>query len=110
MIGAALVGRLAPWIGGGLFALALAVGIYQAGVNAERERGQAADLRVEIETLRRDREIAQKTLLRVADDLAELSTAKKENEDQINALRQIIADRADRGLTQSELDGLLNIR
>jgi hypothetical protein len=110
MIGGALLARFAPHMAIGLLAIGLIFGAYQTGVNAERKRGEAASLRVEIETLRRDKDIADRALVRVADDVAELAAAKEQNEEQINALREIIADRADPGLTQSELDGLLNIR
>ncbi len=101
-----LLGRYWP----ALAALVLLFGAYQAGVNAERKRGEAASLRVTIETMRRDKAISDAALIRVAEDMAELADAKEQNEEQIDALRQIIADRADPGLTQSELDGLLNIR
>lgn len=110
MIGGALLARFAPHLAVGLGAVVILVGAYQTGVNAERKRGEAASLRVEIETLRRDKDIADRALVRVADDVAELAAAKEQNEEQINALRQIVADRADPGLTQLELDGLLNIR
>lgn len=93
-----------------LVALAIVVGAYQAGVNAERNRGEAATLRVQIETMRLDKEIAERSLVRVANDAASLSNAAKENEEQINALQEIIRNRADRGLSQSELDGLLGIK
>lgn len=42
-----------------LFVLALLVGAYQAGVNAERSRGEAAELRIRIETVTADLEIAR---------------------------------------------------
>lgn len=107
---ASLFMRFWPQLAGGLAVVALMVGIYQAGVNAERKRGEAATLRVEIQTMRRDKAISDAMLLRVADDAAELSALAEQNERQIDALQGIIRDRADRGLNQSELDGLLNIR
>lgn len=103
---AGLVSRYWP----ALVAVALAFGIYQAGVNAERNRGEAATLRVQIETMRRDKEIAERSLVRVANDAADLARSAQENEEQINALQEIIRTRADRGLSQSELDGLLRIK
>lgn len=110
MIGGALLARFWPQLAVGLAVVAMLIGAYQTGVNAERDRGEAASLRVEIQTLRRDKEIADRALIRVSNDAAQLAAEKRQNEEQINALRQIITDRADPGLTQSELDGLLNIR
>jgi len=91
-------------------ALVLAVGIYQSGVNAERNRGEAATLRVQIETMRLDKKIADRSLVRVADDAAALELARKADEEKIDQLQEIIRSRADRGLNQSELDGLLGIK
>lgn len=105
-----LLMRFWPQLAGVLAVGALLVGVYQAGVNAERKRGEAASLRVQIETMRRDKAIADAALIRVADDAAELAAEAEQNERQINALQDIIRNRADPGLTQSELDGLLNIR
>jgi len=101
-----LVGKYWP----ALAAVVLAFGIYQAGVNAERNRGEAATLRVQIETMRLDKEIAERSLVRVANDAAGLAKSAQENKEQINALQEIIRTRADRGLSQSELDGLLGIK
>lgn len=101
-----LLGRYWP----ALVAVVMVIGAYQAGVNAERKRGDAASLRVEIQTMRRDKEIAERSLVRVADDAAELKSMAAQNEDRINALQEIIRTRADRGLSQSELDGLLDIK
>lgn len=103
---AALVSRYWPVAA----ALVVAIGIYQAGVNAERNRGEAASLRVQIETMRIDKEIADRSLIRVADDAAELAAARRTDEEKIAQLQEIIRTRADRGLNQSELDGLLGIR
>jgi hypothetical protein len=105
-----LLMRFWPQLAGALAVVALLVGVYQAGVNAERKRGEAATLRVQIETMRRDKAIADAALIRVADDAAELAAEAEQNERQIDALQDIIRNRADPGLTQSELDGLLNIR
>ena len=93
-----------------LAVLAVIAGAYQSGVNAERKRGEAATLRVQLETAIIDRDIARRSLIRVADDAAELAASARENEEQINALQEIIRARADRGLSQSELDGLLGIK
>jgi hypothetical protein len=110
MIGGALLARFAPHLAVGVVAVVVVIGAYQTGVNAERKRGEAASLRVEIQTLRRDKEIADRALVRIADDAAQLDAARQANEDQINALREIIETRADPGLTQLELDGLLSIK
>lgn len=91
-------------------ALVVAIGIYQAGVNAERNRGEAATLRVQIETMQIDKEIADRSLIRVADDAAELAAARRTDEEKIAQLQEIIRTRSDRGLNQSELDGLLGIK
>jgi hypothetical protein len=106
----ALLLRFWPWIAGAAAVVGLMVGIYQAGVHAERNRGELVTLRVQLETLRRDKEIAERAQVRNAEAAAELAAANKDNEEQIDALRDIISNRADRGLNQSELDGLLNIR
>jgi hypothetical protein len=110
MIGLGLLMRFWPQLAGGLAVVTLLFGVYQAGVNAERKRGEAATLRVEIQTLRRDKAISDAALIRVADDAAELAAEAEQNERQIDALQDIIRNRADPGLTQLELDGLLNIR
>jgi len=101
----ALVGKYWP----ALAAIVLAFGIYQAGVNAERNRGEAATLRVQIETMRRDRDIATRSLARVERDAAELAALRRTDGEKIDQLQEIIRGRADRGLNQSELDGLLSI-
>lgn len=107
---AALLARFWPMAVAGLAAVAVLVGAYQTGVNAERSRGEAAALRVEVETLRADKRIADQARIRMANDVAELEAAKKQNEDQINALQEIVAERNDPGITQRELDGLLSIK
>lgn len=102
----ALLARFWPVLVG----LVLVVGAYQAGVNAERDRGEAATLRVQVETIRRDKEIAERALVRVANDASELEAARRADGEKIDQLQEIIRSRADRGLNQSELDGLLNIK
>lgn len=93
-----------------LVVLVVVAGAYQSGVNAERKRGEAAALRVEIETMRRDKEIAERALVRVADDTAELEAARRADEEKIAQLQEVIRTSDRPGITQSELDGLLNIR
>lgn len=104
-----ILGRYWP----ALAILVLVIGAYQAGANAERKRGEAANLRAQIATLQRDRDIANRSLARVANDNAELEAAAKQDEVRINALTETIKGRpadAGRGLTQSELDSLLGIK
>jgi len=110
VIGAALLARLWPYAAAALAAVVLLVGAYQTGVNAERARGQAAQLRVEIQTLRRDAAIADRAMERVAKDAAELEALRRTDGEKIDQLQEIIRGRGDPGITQSELDGLLNIR
>lgn len=105
-IALALIGRYWP----ALAVLAVVFGAYQTGVNTERNRGEAAALRQQIETLRRDKEIADRALVRQAADTAELEALRRTDGEKIDQLQEIIRNRADPGLTQSELDGLLNIR
>ena len=102
----ALLGRYWP----ALIAAVVVIGAYSAGVNAERERGDAAELRVIVETMRRDAAIAAASLARVTADAAELEAARRGDEEKISQLQDIIRARNDPGLSQSELDGLLNIR
>lgn len=102
----AVLGRYWP----ALIALVIVIGAYQAGINAERKRGEAATLRVQIETMRRDKEIAERSLMRVANDAAELEAMRRSDEEKIDQLQEIIRERGDRGLNQRELDGLLGIR
>jgi hypothetical protein len=101
-----LLGRYWP----ALIGLVIVLGAYQTGVNSERARGEAASLRVTIETMRRDQAIADSHLIRVAESAAELAELRRQDEEKIGALQKIVDERADRGLNQSELDGLLNIR
>ena len=105
-IALALLGRYWPVLG----VLVLLIGAYQAGANAERKRGEAATLRVEIQTMRRDKEIADAALVRVSRDAAELEALRRTDGEKIDQLQTIIRSRSDRGLNQLELDGLLNIR
>lgn len=90
--------------------MVIVIGAYQAGVNAERRRGEAATLHVQIETMRRDKEIADRSLVRVANDAAELEAMRRADEEKIEQLQEIIRTRSDRGLNQPELDGLLGIK
>lgn len=107
--GAGLLLRFLPQIGAGLAVVALLVGVYQAGVNSERRRGEAAQLRVEIQTLRRDKAIAEAAIARQEQDAAQLEALRRTDGEKIDQLQAIIRSRNDRGLNQLELDGLLTI-
>lgn len=76
----------------GLAGIALCVGLYQAGVNAERKRGEAAQLRVEIETIQRDKAIAEKARGDAERAAAELATINQQNEEALDALRTALAN------------------
>ena len=110
MMWAGLLARFWPHIAGGLAIIAVLVGAYQTGVNAERSRGEAAWLRVQIETLRRDKAITDRALERAAKDTAELEALRRTDEEKIDQLQEVIRAAGRDGLSQSELDGLLNIR
>lgn len=51
--------RFAPYLIAAGVGMAVLIGVYQTGVNAERKRGQAAALRAEIATLKADIAIAR---------------------------------------------------
>ena len=71
--------------------LAAVVGIYQAGVNAERRRGEAAELRVQIETLKTDKRLAEQAQISAADKAVALATELTQQEEALDALRKSIA-------------------
>jgi len=77
---------------GGMLVL---VGAYQAGINAERKRGEAAQLRVELETLRLDKALAEKALLSAADKGVQLEAEVQLNEEALDALRKTLAARSE---------------
>lgn len=101
-----LLGRYWP----ALAVLIIVVGAYQTGVRAERERGDAAALRVQVETLQRDRDIAQRAMIRSADTTAQLEAARLTDQEKIDALENAIRNRNAPGLSQSDLERLLDIR
>ncbi|HEV7278377.1 MAG TPA: hypothetical protein VGN80_19020 [Devosiaceae bacterium] len=93
--------------------LLLAAGIYQTGVNAERARGEAAELRVQIQTLERDRELAERARVSEAKKAAELEAEVQEREEALDALRETLTNRpeADRcPATDADLDLLYQRR
>lgn len=103
---------LSKWIYGvaALAILALAGGIYQTGYNAAWRKAEVNTLMQRINTLERDKAIAQEAAARNANNAAELEALRRTDEEKIAQLQEIILDRNDRGLDQRELDGLLNIR
>lgn len=109
----ALIRPFAPLLLKVLAVLALVVGIYQAGANAERKRGEAAALRVQIETIKADQRLAEKARLSAADKEAALATLNRELEEDLDALRKVVAARpgADRcPATDADLDLLYGPR
>lgn len=85
---------LAGWKGyaaAGLMAVLLLAGVYQAGVNAERKRGEAAQLRVELQTIEADRALAEKALIAARDDAATLEAEAKRNQEALDALNAQLA-------------------
>jgi len=86
-----MIALLRPWLLGGGAILLLLAGAYQTGVNAERKRGEAMQLRVEVQTLRRDQQIAEQAVADAARRAAELSTLTTTQEDELDALRKQLA-------------------
>lgn len=92
-----LLSLLAGWKRGGicipciLLGLLLVLGIYQAGVNAERKRGEAAALRVALETVLADRRLAEQAQLSAADKAAALATINRQLEGELDDLRTVLA-------------------
>lgn len=70
-----LWGRLAPYLIAAGVGMAVLIGAYQTGVNAERKRGQAAALRAEIATLKADIAIARQAEADAATRAAAVETA-----------------------------------
>ena len=97
-----MIALLRPYLFGGVAALVLLAGVYQAGVNAERKRGEAVQLRVELATAERDAAIAADAARSAGRKAAELTTLTKSQEEELDALRKQLAalpaadrDRAD---------------
>lgn len=85
-----MIALLRPFIPGGaagLAILAVLVGVYQMGINAERKRGEAAELRVRIETMQADRRHAEAARISAEDKAAELTTLTRQQEEALDALR-----------------------
>lgn len=77
----------------GLGGMILCVGIYQAGGNAERKRGEAAQLRVELETIRLDDRLKEQAGKSAAGKAAALAAEVKQREEELDALRKALAAR-----------------
>lgn len=77
----------------GLAGAIAVAGIYQTGVNAERKRGEAAELRVRLETLQRDKQLAEKALISEADKAASLERQSQQDQEALDALRKSLAAR-----------------
>jgi len=75
----------------GLGGMLLLVGAYQAGGNAERKRGEAVQLRVELETVRRDAAIAVLAADSAGQKAAELTSLTNTQEEELDALRKQLA-------------------
>lgn len=73
-------------------AMALA-GAYQTGVNAERGRGRAAQLQVELNTLKLDRRLGDQALKSALDKAKTLDAIDKKQQEELDALRTALAAR-----------------
>lgn len=107
-----LIGKWLWWI---VIAGALAFigGVYQAGYNSAWRKAEVQTKQVEIETLKRDLDIARIQKADAEKVRDEMEGLREQDERTLENLRRIVAGRpadAGRGLTQPELDGLLTIR
>jgi uncharacterized protein HemX len=116
MIGKLLLGWvLKNWLWGIVVAgvLALAGGIYATGYNAAWRQAQVDTLKAKIATQQRDIDASTRQRRQDQTVIVALEAQAKEDEEQYEALRKVLAERppdAGRGLTQSELDLLLGKR
>lgn len=83
---AAIGGRGVALLAGVAAALALLAGVYQAGVNAERKRGEAATLRATVVAMKRQQQTAIEIQTRMAQRMAELRAAQQERQGKIDEL------------------------
>lgn len=108
------IGGKALLYAGVLFAgVALLVGAYQTGANAERKRGEAASLRAQIKILEADRDIAKRSEADALARGAALDSAVAANKDTIDALSRELATRppGDRcKLSRRDVEWLRRIR
>lgn len=77
----------------GLAGMLLLAGVYQSGVNAERKRGEAAQLRVELETMRLDDRLKAQAQKSAGAKAEALEAEVRENEETLDALRKALAAR-----------------
>jgi len=101
-----MIALVRPYLLGGFVALALLVGVYQTGVNAERKRGEAAQLRVELATARRDTAIATDAAHAAEQAKAELATLNHTQEEELDALRKQLAALPDADRARAGADAL----
>jgi DNA-directed RNA polymerase specialized sigma24 family protein len=88
-------------------------GVWKSGYNTAWRKADLQTKQVEIDTLKRDLEITEKAQIKAEQDAADLERARLDDEEQLDALHKLLANRppdAGRGLTQSELDGLLGLK
>jgi hypothetical protein len=90
----------------GVLAAVALLGAYQAGGNAERKRGEAMQLRVELETARRDQAIAEQAADSADLKAGELAAAAQSKEDELDALRKQLAARPDADRSLAPADAL----
>ena len=86
-----MMALLKPFLLRGGLVLLLVVGAYQMGANAERKRGAAAQLRVELATAKRDAAIADLAADSAGRKAAELDALAKSQEEELDALKQQLA-------------------
>lgn len=81
------------------------VGIYRAGANGERARGEAAELRVKLDTVETDKRFAEKALSSAGVKAAELAADAQRMQEELDALRN--KPKSDRKpMSGAELDRL----
>lgn len=90
----------------GVLAAVALLGAYQAGGNAERKRGEAQQLRVELETVRRDAAIAIEAADSADRKAAELDALATQQKEALDALRTQLAARPDADRSLAPADAL----
>lgn len=85
MINLKLIGAI------GLGGMLLLTGAYFTGVNAERKRGEAVQLRVELATIKRDLAIAELAADSADQKAAEIAALAQTQENELDALRKQLA-------------------
>lgn len=90
----------------GALGLVVLLGAYQAGGHAERKRGEAAQLRVELETLQLDAAHARAAAASADAKADELAAAAKLKEDELDALRKQLAARPEADRSRADAAAL----